>query len=574
MTTKGKKPRRAVIYLRVSTLTQVETDYDPEGQSIPTQRDACLRKAEELDAEVAAEFVDPGKSGRNIDRPKFQEMMTYLRNNQQIDYVIVYNRARMHRDTFDSNMTTRELDNVNAFMVSVLDYTENTLEGRMMAKIIDNFNEYQSHAAGALVKNNMAAKARRGGTVSTAKLGYLNIREEFEGRTVRTVRIDPDRAPHIKSMFDLYATGAYSTAQLQQIFENAGLTTRPTKKFPKGKALSQNQIQNILADPYYTGEIHFKGEKYPGLHEPLISPDTFDHVQSVRKEKTWQGNRDRKWDHYLKGLPWCGRCSDRLLFMRARGRNDLLYFYFACNSRVSRTLKDRNKCSLPYIPEEVMERLVEQHWTQLDIHTEEANAIRQELDEALSCNDTIHKHLTTKLRRELSLLDNQENQIMELLGDPNWPTEKLTQKMTDIQAKRESVQASLDDSSQQASDYETSLDTINTLLEMLHQPHKLYMQLDEADRKTMNAACIDRLFIDAFDPDVPYISASTISSEIEPLLECIKSRRGTNTPKSREKSKIATNSSTEVKNHSLSGHVSSKTNMVGATGIEPVTTTL
>ena len=38
----------AVLYLRVSTPSQVKTDYDPEGISIPAQRKACLRKAAQL----------------------------------------------------------------------------------------------------------------------------------------------------------------------------------------------------------------------------------------------------------------------------------------------------------------------------------------------------------------------------------------------------------------------------------------------------------------------------------------------------------------------------------------------
>ena len=37
---------RVVIYLRVSSKSQVDTDYDPEGLSIPAQREICTRKAE------------------------------------------------------------------------------------------------------------------------------------------------------------------------------------------------------------------------------------------------------------------------------------------------------------------------------------------------------------------------------------------------------------------------------------------------------------------------------------------------------------------------------------------------
>jgi site-specific DNA recombinase len=55
--------KRAVIYLRVSSAGQVNTDYDPEGLSIPAQREACKRYAERLGAVVIREYVEPGVSG-------------------------------------------------------------------------------------------------------------------------------------------------------------------------------------------------------------------------------------------------------------------------------------------------------------------------------------------------------------------------------------------------------------------------------------------------------------------------------------------------------------------------------
>ena len=41
---------RAVSYLRVSTTAQVNTDYDPEGISIPAQRRAVETKADRISA--------------------------------------------------------------------------------------------------------------------------------------------------------------------------------------------------------------------------------------------------------------------------------------------------------------------------------------------------------------------------------------------------------------------------------------------------------------------------------------------------------------------------------------------
>jgi site-specific DNA recombinase len=48
---------RAVLYLRVSSEGQVNTDHDPEGISFPAQREACLRKVEQMGLTVVTEYL-------------------------------------------------------------------------------------------------------------------------------------------------------------------------------------------------------------------------------------------------------------------------------------------------------------------------------------------------------------------------------------------------------------------------------------------------------------------------------------------------------------------------------------
>src|SRR5690348_7935043 len=87
----GVGRKRAVAYLRVSTPGQVNTDYDPEGLSIPSQRAAVDQKAGQLQADIVREFVEPGRTATSIDkRPTFQEMLTWVKTQGDIDYIIVY----------------------------------------------------------------------------------------------------------------------------------------------------------------------------------------------------------------------------------------------------------------------------------------------------------------------------------------------------------------------------------------------------------------------------------------------------------------------------------------------------
>jgi DNA invertase Pin-like site-specific DNA recombinase len=201
-----------VLYLRVSTPGQMNTDYDPEGISIPTQRTKCQERALTLGAEIVEEFIEPGRTATTIDgRKEFQRMMAFIRAEKsagrEIDYVIVFSRSRLFRNSVDAAITKRELRKLGCVIISILDYTEDTPVGDLVATVLDAVNEFQSKAQGADIALKMAGKVQRGGSVARAQLGYLNVREIFEGREIRTIAVDPERAPLVVMGFELFATG-------------------------------------------------------------------------------------------------------------------------------------------------------------------------------------------------------------------------------------------------------------------------------------------------------------------------------------------------------------------------------
>ena len=93
--------KAAVLHRRVSTVSQVQTDYDPEGISIPAQRVACQR--------MASRWVSPSwrirRAGPECDdhhqRWVFQEMLARIKAERDVDYVIVYNLSRLNRNRVD-----------------------------------------------------------------------------------------------------------------------------------------------------------------------------------------------------------------------------------------------------------------------------------------------------------------------------------------------------------------------------------------------------------------------------------------------------------------------------------------
>src|SRR5436309_8759671 len=135
----------AALYLRVSTPSQVKTDYDPEGISIPAQRESCLRKAAQLGVQVVEEYIEPGKTATSIDkRPAFQAMLERIRTQRDVSYVIVYKLSRMNRNRLDDAFVLAGLRKYKATLVSATESIDETPVGQLMHGILAAFNEYRS----------------------------------------------------------------------------------------------------------------------------------------------------------------------------------------------------------------------------------------------------------------------------------------------------------------------------------------------------------------------------------------------------------------------------------------------
>ncbi len=477
--------KRAVLYLRVSSSGQVNTDYDPEGISLPAQRKAGERRAAELGADIVDEYLEPGRSATTVEaRPRFQEMMARIKAKRDVDYVIVYARSRMHRNTIDAAITKRDLRAAGAVLISVTDYTEDNPMGDLVGTVLDAVNEYQSRASGADIAYKMGQKVINGGSVGRAPIGYLNTREKFDGREVRTVKVDPVRGPLIRMAFELYASGTYGFHDLIKALTDAGLRTRPTKRYPAGTPISLNSIGKLLRDRYYLGYVSHKGVEYRGRHEPLVGQQLFDRVQEILDVERGGGTRARTHNHYLKGTVWCRRCKRRLMIMRGKNRRGDVYFYYICRGRQNHT------CDLPYMPIADVEEAVADHYVTVTIPSDLRDRIHRGVDTALSTTATVNGELIGGMKQQIERLNAQEDQYLDLVGDPDWPREKIAERLRRIRDARTRLEHKI--AQTERPDLESGRDAIRTVLELLQRPRQLYRLADDRGRKVLNKAIFIR----------------------------------------------------------------------------------
>jgi site-specific DNA recombinase len=557
-------PKRAVLYLRVSSRGQVETDYDPEGISIPAQRAKAEKTAAELGAEIIAEYVEPGRTAKTVDnRPEFQKMMARIKARRDVDYVIVYARSRMHRNTIDAAITKRDLRAAGAQLISIMDYTEDTAVGNMVATVLDAVNQYQSEASGADISYKMGQKAVHGGTIGRAPIGYLNIRERFEGREIRTIAVDPERAPLVRMAFELYATGTYSFADLAETLTDAGLRMKPTKRHPAGAQISIHKIGKMLQDRYYLGYVTRKGIEHQGRHEPLISPELFSQVQEVLFEQRGGGTRARTHHHYLKGSVWCQRCKRRLIIMRGKSKSGTLYFYYLCRGR------QEHVCDLPYLPVLDVENAVADHYATVALPTQLRQQITEGMDTALADTTVTMGTLHDQIKKQLTKIDNQEDQFLDLVGDPDWPKDKITKRLRCIRDERARLEAQLARTEQP--DLDTGRAAITTLLDLLTQPQELYRLATDNARRVLNQAFFTRLYLNTDDNDAPTVADDEPTEPIAPLLHV---QRATTRNSGDAPTDTATDDTSALLATALADPCSSNAFWVELWGFEPQTSSM
>ncbi|TQF73363.1 recombinase family protein [Rhodococcus spelaei] len=479
--------KAAVSYIRVSTKEQAERDGDPEGYSIPAQRDANRRKAASIGAVVIEEFVDRGESARSADRPELKRMLAHVKANQ-IDFVIVHKVDRLARNRVDDVEINLALRNAGATLVSATENIDETASGMLLHGIMSSIAEFYSRNLAAEVNKGMEQKAKTGGTPGKAPLGYRNVGAlNPDGREVRTVAVDPERAPLITWAFQAYATGDWTLKSLTAALEDRGLTTVPTPKRP-ASPIKFNSLHKILTTPYYKGDVTYRGVNYPGRHLPLIDEVTWARVQDVLSSHA-TGEKQREHPHYLKSSVFCGGCGSRLIVTMSKNRYGTVYPYFICMGRHQKV----NGCTRKAVLIDVVEELVEDVYRTVQLAPEIRGQVeamlRQDLQSTRDSAEAEQRDLTTQKER----LTNERARLLQAHYAGAVPLDLLKTEQDRIARHLANIEDRLVVT---GVEFETIEQNLRTALAYASNCYKGYLVAGHHVRRLYNQAFFERIFVD------------------------------------------------------------------------------
>ncbi len=477
----------AVSYLRVSTREQAERGGTAEGFSIPAQREANRRKADELGARIVREFVDAGESARSADRDGLREMLAFIAATR-VTFCIVHKLDRLARNRADDVKIHEALISAGVTLVSDMESIDQTPSGMLVHGIMSSIAEFYSRNLATEVTKGLTQKVAQGGTPMRAPIGYLNVRKTDEnGREVRTVEVDPDRAPLITWAFERYATGETSVTGLLRDLTARGLLTVPTPKRPS-KPLGKNTLYKLLTNPYYAGVIRYKGALHPGAHDPIVEPALFDRVQSLLRARTARMTRHVQHAHHLKGLLYCGTCGSRMLLDFATNPRGVTYAYFICSGRAAK----KTTCTRRAVPVAVAERLVADSYTSITINDSTYQRLAADVDAAFDKRNAGNDQELADLTANRARLEAESDKLLAAHFADAIGLDTLKRHQDRIRAGLADVNRRLAEHGEHHTGGRVFL---HDSLRLLTDAHRAYTHSDDADRRLANQAFYTRLDI-------------------------------------------------------------------------------
>lgn len=303
---------RVAIYVRVSTVHQVDKD------SLPMQKQDLMSYAHlMLGTDDCVVFEDAGYSGKNTDRPEFQEMMKQIRAGA-FTHLLVWKIDRISRNLLDFATMYKELKDLGVVFVSKNEqFDTSTAMGEAMLKIILVFAELERNMTSERVTATMISRASNGqwnGGRVPYGYDYNPDNQEFS--------INESEAAVVRIIHDRYEQDK-SLVSLARYLNGIGYRSRA------GNDWSPVSLLIILRNVFYCGDYRYnvlkEGDRQrpkpksewvtvENHHAPIVSREQKERITAILdsnrriRERGQIANRN-KHVHIFAGLIRCGNCG-------------------------------------------------------------------------------------------------------------------------------------------------------------------------------------------------------------------------------------------------------------------------
>ncbi|MBR3665537.1 MAG: DUF4368 domain-containing protein [Ruminococcus sp.] len=347
---------------------------DGESNSITNQKAILQKFAEDNGFRNTAFYVDDGVSGTTWEREGFKAMLADIEAGK-VGTVITKDLSRLGRDY----LKTGELIEIvfpdyDVRYIAVNDGVDTAKSENEMMAFKNIFNDWYARDCSKKIRAVFKAKGQAGKHLCPPIYGY---KKSDTDKNLWV--IDETAAEVVRKIFKLCIDG-YGPVQIARILTEQGIPTPTAYALSQGRDNGRHNaklhrwgaqtICHILERYEYCGHTvnfrtHMKSYKvhkivynpedewqiFKNTQEPIISQQTFDLVQELRKHKRRPQRKEEV--NSFSGMVYCADCGEKMYLSRRQNERPEQE-----HMRCSTYAKDSHQCSVHYIRTCVLNEIV------------------------------------------------------------------------------------------------------------------------------------------------------------------------------------------------------------------------
>jgi site-specific DNA recombinase len=419
----------AIIYIRVSTTDQVEL-----GNSLKVQEEICLEYAKRNNFNVLKIFKEEGESAKSTKRTELTKLLNYIQlKNGQINYLLVYKLDRLSRNLLDYANLISLLSKYGIILKSATETTGDTPEGKLMQNIIASFAQYDNDQRSNRTKSGMMQAVKEGRWVWNAPFGYEYKREDGK----KFYLIPSEDKGTIINIFNDFINGKKQVEILEELKS-------------KGYKFSKQRLNEVLRNPLYIGKIKtsFFPDVKDGIHEPIISEETFYKAQKMLNGKGDPNNKSKiSKDFPLRKFLKCPECSKNLAGSWSKGWSKKYPYYHCVNKG----------CGFKPIRKEKAEEIFLDYLYYIKPDKDKIIEFLATMKKIINEQEKDNKLLRNKINKQLRELEQNRNKIEEYLIDGTFTKDRFNRKIKEVEEKIEEKKIELNSVGREIIDSDSTL---------------------------------------------------------------------------------------------------------------------
>ena len=365
-----------------------------QRRALPAQRLRLEEYARKLGV-VEVYYFEFDESAYKTDRHKFAELIGKIRA-EPAGQIVVFDKI----DRFTRDASQKEVRIVSGLVNKghiELHFPSDNLVITKDSPATDLFRlgigmllaKYYSDASRDNVRRRFAQMRHDGIWMHKAPIGYKNVSKRSEtGREVKSIAIDPERAPHVVRAFEMRAQSLSYGMIARKLAESGFRSTI------LDAALNVSAIASLLNNKFYIGVMTSGGKEYRHKYPSLISKDLFHKCQLVKQQRQRRPGKSMGQDYIFKGVIHCGHCRHAVSSYTTKGNVYLRCTQRNCrNPNISQALvlnQLRKELAKPRMPSAHLKKMLRHLQDQLANKKHTAYQISQAMENTNMQLDTLY----------------------------------------------------------------------------------------------------------------------------------------------------------------------------------------